>query len=960
MDSNRPSPVIAPHLQSQSQSQSHPLSRPQPHPHPHPQGSAMSTPAKRKYDAAPPSSLVSSAAEPLHANLNTNPALRETLSVHLRALLSLLQKYDNDVDVLKTPIPPHDEPDPKRPRIGHEQPEVQQNIESRVLSDSYDSLQSFISDLDAASIIVTDRRRTLDKAGAPLPPGTPSLQDVINRTRILRKHVDNYVSRSPLRDNFIVKSTFPSGSAAAAPAASVTPVAPAAPSPIPSATESSQCSEVRPFEELHAREGTTVLTIYGNAPRGKQLFSSLRKSSEGKQAGKITEEDLPPGISISQVIPFNPGIDQAEHAKTRTFAEVFPPKTGLPPLDPPPYPPVRPAVVPWVDRYEAAVNACIRPEESTGYLYYPIPSGRWIQYGYENVVRNTLKKSQTQVTPLQAATRGNRLRRGPFGHHTREDDPLFANAYSSFAPSYESAGALVGREVRERMWWETFGMGKMVEAIQLGQETEAGNGKRSEKKEEGVGLEVIDDALLQEAVDAYQEDSKTLLQQESKDHTFDKDLDEVLESISDLIQTLNSYRQLRNLYPPRPANAGGQISASISTSAQLSSSVVSATPSAEELMTYETLKSSLAAMVATLPPYALAKFTSDQLEELHISKSILVKGPDHPGTMEEDEYTLQQRHYRLSQPTPQPASAVSATMPTPASGRGSSRASMAYQATASAPIAGTAAPITYQRSYASSGRMMKTVPSSNAAAVPYQAGVTPPGYSAVRPHSQRSTHGHTQSPYAPTVAGAPVYAAQPSAAYQARGASAAGMPTVSPVNGAVPFNPPQQVLSPAMTTLPTQGQPLSMQQQSTAAYYAQTSPVPPYQLNPTGQMPLVSATAAAPGGPMVPTSSYVTSSSSRSQVVPNMSSTPVTTPVAANVQQQPRYYAQQAPKPIPRSSSLSMAQGYTQSPMIASPVPAAQLPAQNVQYTTKPAMASPQVSQMNGRASAPGTAGSGR
>ncbi|KAI5296936.1 hypothetical protein KEM56_005207, partial [Ascosphaera pollenicola] len=267
-------------------------------------------------------------------------------------------------------------------------------------------------------------------------------------------------------------------------------------------------------------------------------------------------------------------------------------------------------------------------------------------------------------------------------------------------------------------------------------------------------------------------------------------------------------------------------------------------------------------MVATLPPYVLSKFNSDQLAELNISKSILIEGPDYPGTMEDDEYTLQQRQYsRIPQQAPQLA--TSAPIP-PVSGRGPSRTTMAYQAAAQ-PVAAPAAPITYQRPYTSSSRMMKSIPPSNAAAaVQYQSVATPQGYSTVRPHSQRSTHGHTQSPYAPTAPAAPVYAAQ-STAYQ-RGPAAAGVP-VAPINGTVPYAATQRVLSPA-NTLPSQGQP------STAAYYTQPSPIVSYQSNVAAQVP-VASTTPVPGGPgaVASTTPYVASPSR-----PQVPSIPATTP----------------------------------------------------------------------------------
>ncbi|KAI5285641.1 hypothetical protein KEM55_000570, partial [Ascosphaera atra] len=232
-----------------------------------------------------------------------------------------------------------------------------------------------------------------------------------------------------MRDELVIRATthgFNSPSAAANSAASASDPA------------ANAGSDVSPMTEVHTREDKVVLTLYGNAPRGAQMFSSLRQSD--KQTGKIKEEELPSGISVSQVIPFNPALEAGE--KKRTLGEVFPPKPNALPLEPPKrrLPPAR-ATVPWIDPYQSYVESCIPFEERTGYLYYPVSSGQWLQYDYQSVVHDALQKTQSSQT-----RKTGRLRRGPFANNMRAVDPMFAQAYSSFGPSYESSGASVGRE----------------------------------------------------------------------------------------------------------------------------------------------------------------------------------------------------------------------------------------------------------------------------------------------------------------------------------------------------------------------------------------------------------------------------------------------------------------------------------------------------------------------------------
>ena len=106
----------------------------------------------------------------------------------------------------------------------------------------------------------------------------------------------------------------------------------------------------------------------------------------------------------------------------------------------------------------------------------------------------------------------------------------------------------------------------------------------------------------------------------------DKEVDEILEEISELLETLNSYQRIRNLsLNPLPR------------SGSTSSVADPAKPSEAEVATYNTLKAQLTLMIAMLPPYAVAKLNSDQLAELNISTKIQVLTDNYKGVMEEDE-----------------------------------------------------------------------------------------------------------------------------------------------------------------------------------------------------------------------------------------------------------------------------------------------------------------------------------
>ena len=112
-----------------------------------------------------------------------------------------------------------------------------------------------------------------------------------------------------------------------------------------------------------------------------------------------------------------------------------------------------------------------------------------------------------------------------------------------------------------------------------------------------------------------------------------KDTDEILAEISELLEVLSSHQKIRNLaLTPRPG--------AIETT---KAKVVSATPSDVEYSIYEILRSQLALLVDSLPPFAIAKLNGDQLEMLNVGTKLVVENHDYPGSMEPDEHTLQRR-----------------------------------------------------------------------------------------------------------------------------------------------------------------------------------------------------------------------------------------------------------------------------------------------------------------------------
>ena len=114
----------------------------------------------------------------------------------------------------------------------------------------------------------------------------------------------------------------------------------------------------------------------------------------------------------------------------------------------------------------------------------------------------------------------------------------------------------------------------------------------------------------------------------------DKEMDHLLEEVSDLIETLASYQRNRHLSLPTSQD---RYSADPINGDMLRNGAQSQQPSEEELTTYQMLKMQLGHIIQTLPPYAVARLNSDKLAELSVSTKIEVRAQEYRGVMEEDE-----------------------------------------------------------------------------------------------------------------------------------------------------------------------------------------------------------------------------------------------------------------------------------------------------------------------------------
>jgi hypothetical protein len=469
-----------------------------------------------------------------------------------------------------------------------------------------------------------------------------------------------------------------------------------------------------------------VLTLYGNAPQPKQLFSSFQLSTKVDGESRailqtLQEDELPNGITTTQIVPnlFTGSTDDRKHIQT--LGQLYPLPPSVPTLSPPKpskLSTTRSSTVGWYQATATDANG-----RSGTYSKQTISSGQWLDYSNASQAPSAKKKQRERAISL-VGVKPPQIEADPAGLETAKLDSLFRSMYSGFAPAKDNAAAIVPDGQISRIWWQQVGEKIFEQFVQ--NETNVEGATLVESVRPGSGnLEEVDEEKIKEIINNWETEAiDPNLESVAEKSAEEKEVEEVLEGISELLETLNSHQRNRNLVPIQ-TNRPGLLSASDT------NTIAPPKPSDSELATYEILKSQLTLMIATLPPFAVAKLDSNQLAELATSTKIEVQLDDHKGVMEEDEASRS----KLS------AASVSAPRPAPSPvsvQRTSSSSLYGNQYTASRPAQ---APTQY---YGPSQTPVRAQPSPmprppSAAQLPYQ--------SQQRPHSS--------TPYRPTSYGTP-------------------------------------------------------------------------------------------------------------------------------------------------------------------------------------------------------------
>ncbi|KAK4124470.1 hypothetical protein N657DRAFT_680455 [Parathielavia appendiculata] len=510
----------------------------------------------------------------------------------IRDLYDVLQNHDPDrSSILKRPIPeslPDGEPSSKRAKSEDSNKAV--TIADKVTQGAYETLDDLVSD-----IVQTANAQAKELETAGILGGTNALTKTIAfRTKALELY------RRELSYPNVPRPT--SGKSARGPAPD---------------------------------EGGLVLTAIGPAPTAKPVFSSLQR---GANAEILARASLPRGVTVTKVLSDAAALGD-KSGRSLTLGELFPSPRNLPPLQPPKTPKTT---------TKSNVLTFYHPEfaekskyRSGSYFSQNISTGNWLDYTNATPTTHAKTKQRERAQSLAG------VKPSTIELEISEMESLFRGAFSAFAPCKDDSGAIVPSGQVSRIWWQ-----------RVGRRSYARMAEAEEPEDENEGGSTVDSALVMEIDEEYVKDAIENWDETAIDPGLDhalgkksdqeKEVDDLLEEVSDLIETLASYQRNRNLTLPTSQD---RYSADPVNGDMLRNGSLSHQPSEEEVMTYEALKAQLSLIIQTLPPYAVARLNSDKLAELAVSTKIEIRSDDYRGVMEEDEPARLQRLAQAAQQT---------------------------------------------------------------------------------------------------------------------------------------------------------------------------------------------------------------------------------------------------------------------------------------------------------------------
>ncbi|RKF57552.1 hypothetical protein OnM2_073035 [Erysiphe neolycopersici] len=396
------------------------------------------------------------------------------------------------------------------------------------------------------------------------------------------------------------------------------------------------------FSQLSSstHDNKLVLTLFGNAPTPKQLFSSFQQPTTVNGIGEgvaipIREMALPNGVSTTRIITTYPSSATDSKKRAQNMGEIFPTLPNITPSIPPrstSKATTKSSNVGWY--YPANFK---NSSKSPSYFNQGISSGQWIDYSKPK------SSISAHITMDKDKAKDLDVDKGISKDSESADldadnlESLFRSAYSSFAPTKDNAAAIAPTGCLDQIWWYEIGKKRFNDLVQFSNvenDMEVIQPYQKDLNEDLLNYEKDIEELERNKIDP----NLSGLQCETEKAIQEKEINEVLEEISQLLEILASYQQIRHLSLNTPHH-----STTIYSTASQNSLGTPPQPCESEISTYEILKSQLSLMISSLPPYAVAKLNSDRLADLSISTKIEVQLNDHRGVMEEDESYIRQK-----------------------------------------------------------------------------------------------------------------------------------------------------------------------------------------------------------------------------------------------------------------------------------------------------------------------------
>lgn len=366
--------------------------------------------------------------------------------------------------------------------------------------------------------------------------------------------------------------------------------------------------------------GSLVLTTVGAAPTARPLFTSLPRDAAKSLAGA----SLPRGVNVTKILSES-SISAEKSGRPLTLGELFPSPRNLPPLQPPKAPKTT---------TKSNVLTFYHPElagkakhRSGSYFSQHVSAGHWLDYSNATPTTHAKTKQRERAQSLAG------VKPSTIELEMSEMEALFRGAFSTFAPCKDDSAAIVSSGQVSRIWWQRVGRRSFAK---IAEAEEPENGNEEGAVAESIAATEIDEERVKDAIENWDES----VVDPSLDHALgkksdqEKEVDDLLEEVSDLIETLASYQRNRNLTLPTSQD---RYSADPVNGDMLRNGNLSHQPSEEEMLTYETLKAQLSLIIQTLPPYAVARLNSDKLADLAVSTKIEIRSDEYRGVMEEDE-----------------------------------------------------------------------------------------------------------------------------------------------------------------------------------------------------------------------------------------------------------------------------------------------------------------------------------